>query len=69
MTWSTAGGVPGRRDVNAGGGSEMCAYITATGSFLTNGGAPASIAKAEHASAYWSVRPSTSMPRICSGDT
>ena len=47
----------------------MCAYITATGSFLTNGGAPVSIAKAEHASAYWSVRPSTSRPRICSGDT
>jgi hypothetical protein len=69
MTWSTPEGVPGRRDVNAGGGSEMCAYITATGSFLVNGGAPVSIAKAEQASAYWSVRPSTASPLICSGDT
>ena len=34
-----------------------------------NGGAPVSISTTVQASAYWSARPSTGCPWICSGET
>lgn len=45
----------------------MCAQITADTSSSGYGGFPVSRTKAEQASEYWSARPSTFLPLICSG--
>ena len=67
-TASALAGNPGRQLDSAGGGSDSCAYMTAVASSRGNGGAPVSISNAAQASAYWSARPSTSLPSICSGE-
>ena len=53
--------------MSAGGGSDRWANISAAASSRRNGGSPASSSNAEQASAYWSARPSTARPWICSG--
>ena len=66
-TWSASGGRSGRREVSGGGGSDMCAQITAVTCSRGNGGSPLSSSNAAQASEYWSARPSTRWPAICSG--
>ena len=67
MTSFTVGDSSGRSRVTSGTASCRCANIVATVSERGNGSSPVSRTYATHASAYWSVRPSTCPPLICSG--
>ena len=68
-TSSTADGRSARRVLIRGGGSDSLANAIARPASRLNGGAPLSSSKAAQASAYWSARPSTAWPSICSGAT
>ena len=67
MTAFTAGDSSGRRSVSDGGGLCRCAQMAAKLSLRWNGAWPVSNSNTAQASAYWSVRPSTGRPSICSG--
>jgi hypothetical protein len=63
------GGNSGSVPVTEGGGSDRCEYRTAASSSRGYGVRPVRHWNRTHASAYWSVRPSTPEPLICSGAT
>src|ERR1700677_1944997 len=67
-TASAACGVPCSRDDSGGGGVDMCAQMTAVGKSRWNGAAPVSSSNAAQARPYWSARPSSAAPWICSGE-
>ncbi len=68
-TPSKAGGKSGRSTVGRVGASSMCAQMIAASRSFSNGTRPVRHSYSTQPSEYWSARPSTEMPRICSGAT
>src|SRR5438552_1056281 len=63
------GGGSGRSAVRLVGASPTCAQMIAASRSVPNGTRPVRHSYSTQPSEYWSARPSTDMPRICSGAT
>ena len=68
-TSSISGGSSGRSTDGMAGVSSTCAQMIAASRSFSNGTRPVRHSYSTQPSEYWSARPSTDMPRICSGAT